>query len=79
MLWYQGFWRYEKLETSCLPPYSPKLNPIERLWKWIKSRYLSFKKYKNIDEIITEGAAAWLKTTNEIVKSVCKCDYLPKF
>ena len=69
----------ENISFIYLPPYSPKLNPIERLWKWIKSRYLSFKKYKNIDEIITEGAAAWLKTTNKIVKSVCKCDYLPKF
>ena len=69
----------ENISFIYLPPYSPKLNPIERLWKWIKSHYLCFKKYKNIDEIITEGVAAWLKTTNEIVKSVCNCDYLPKF
>ena len=61
-----------------LPPYSPQLNPIERLWNWIKSHYLSFKKYNNIEEIIEKGACAWLKLTDIIVKSVCACDYLPK-
>ena len=42
-----------------LPPYSPKLNPIERLWKYIKSKYLSFKRYANLDEIIDAGVCAW--------------------
>ena len=36
----------EYLETSkislhFLPPYSPNLNPIERLWKWMKERVMS--------------------------------------
>jgi transposase len=25
-----------KIELHFLPPYSPNLNPIERLWKWMK-------------------------------------------
>lgn len=60
-----------------LPPYSPKLNPIERLWNWIKSKYLSFKRYDNYDEIDTAGVDAWRLITEEIVKTVCSCDYLP--
>lgn len=27
-----------KIELHFLPPYSPNLNPIERLWKWMKER-----------------------------------------
>ena len=68
----------ENISFIFLPPYSPKLNPIERLWKWIKSHYLAFKKFANIDEIIDAGVHAWQRTTDEIVKSVCNCDYLPK-
>lgn len=67
----------ENISFIFLPPYSPKLNPIERLWLFIKSHYLAFKKYKTMDEIIAEGVDAWLKTTDEIVRSVCACHYLP--
>lgn len=29
-----------KIQLHFLPPYSPNLNPIERLWKWMKERVL---------------------------------------
>lgn len=29
-----------KIKLHFLPPYSPNLNPIERLWKWMKERVL---------------------------------------
>lgn len=29
-----------KIEAHYLPPYSPNLTPIERLWKWMKERVL---------------------------------------
>ena len=31
-----------KIKLHFLPPYSPNLNPIERLWKWMKERVLVF-------------------------------------
>ena len=33
-----------------LPPYSPNLNPIERLWKFVNERVLYNKYYKNFDD-----------------------------
>ena len=42
-----------KIELHFLPPYSPNLNPIERLWKWMKERviyntyYPEFEDFKN--------------------------------
>ena len=43
------------LETSkiilhFLPPYSPNLNPIERLWKWMKERTLYNTYYQEFDD-----------------------------
>lgn len=29
-----------KIKLHFLPPYSPNLNPIERLWKWMKERIM---------------------------------------
>ena len=33
-----------------LPPYSPNLNPIERLWKWLKERILYNTYYQEFDD-----------------------------
>ncbi len=43
------------LETSkvCLhflPPYSPNLNPIERLWKWMKERVIYNTYYEHFED-----------------------------
>lgn len=39
-----------KIEAHYLPPYSPNLNPIERLWKWMKGRVLSNTYYEHFDD-----------------------------
>ena len=45
----------EYLETSkirlhFLPPYSPNLNPIERLWKWMKERVIYNTYYSEFED-----------------------------
>jgi transposase len=39
-----------KIELHFLPPYSPNLNPIERLWKWMKERVIYNTYYEHFDE-----------------------------
>lgn len=41
----------DNVELMKLPPYSPNLNPIERLWKWIRDHYLHNKFFEKIDEL----------------------------
>lgn len=53
-----------------LPPYSPQLNPIERVWLFLKKNYLSFKLYEKIEDIILAGSDAWNHLTDEIIKSI---------
>lgn len=59
-----------------LPPYSPELNPIERLWLWMKNNYLSNRIFKGMEDILQAGVRAWRNVTEEIVKSVCRVNYL---
>jgi transposase len=33
-----------------LPPYSPNLNPIERLWKWMKERVIYNTYYEDFED-----------------------------
>ncbi|MED0676192.1 IS630 family transposase [Aneurinibacillus thermoaerophilus] len=41
----------ERLYLMFLPPYSPHLNPIERLWKWMKESVIANRFHKNKNEI----------------------------
>lgn len=42
-----------------LPPYSPELNGIERVWLYLKERYLSHRIYVDADAIIDACCNAW--------------------
>jgi hypothetical protein len=59
-----------------LPPYSPELNPVERLWAYLRSHYLSNRAYDDYQHLLDAGADAWQQLTPDVLKSVCACDYL---
>ena len=39
-----------RVQLHFLPPYSPNLNPIERLWKWMKERIIYNTYYQEFGE-----------------------------
>ena len=59
-----------------LPPYSPQLNPIERLWKYLKETYLNHRLDHHLDEIIETGCFAWQALTDELIQSLCSVSWL---
>ena len=59
-----------------LPPYSPELNPAENLWHYMRSHYLANRAYRDYDHLLDAGTQAYRSLTNEVVKSVCRCDYI---
>src|SRR5437868_6219839 len=42
-----------KIRLHFLPPYSPNLNPIERVWKWMKERVMYNTYYEYFDDFKT--------------------------
>jgi putative transposase len=42
-----------------LPPYSPELNPVERVWLYLKERFLSHRLHDDYDAIVDAACAAW--------------------
>jgi transposase len=61
-----------------LPPYSPELNPVERLWGYLRSHYLSNRVYEDYSHLLDAGAQAWRQLTPEVIRSVCACDYIER-
>ena len=61
-----------------LPAYSPELNPVENLWHYLRSHYLSNRAYRDYDDLLDAGGQAWRKLTPEVIKSVCRCPYLER-
>ena len=55
-----------------LPPYSPELNPVERLWAYLKSHYLSNRIYSSYNHLLDETTKAWNHLTEEQLQSICK-------
>ncbi|MGZ3634264.1 MAG: IS630 family transposase, partial [Parachlamydiaceae bacterium] len=45
-----NYLKTSRVKLHFLPPYSPNLNPIERLWKWMKERVLYNTYYSGFDE-----------------------------
>ena len=42
--------KISKIQLHFLPPYSPNLNPIERLWKWMKERVIYNTYYPEFED-----------------------------
>ena len=68
----------EGITVLLLPPYSPELNPVENLWHYLRSHYLSNKSYADYDALLAAGTEAYRKLTPEVIRSVCACNYLER-
>ena len=61
-----------------LPAYSPELNPIERLWAWLKSHSLSNRVYADYDALLAAGGDAWNRLTPDRIQTVCHASWMPR-
>ncbi|OGX60579.1 MAG: transposase, partial [Paenibacillus sp. RIFOXYA1_FULL_44_5] len=64
----------DRLELVFLPPYSPKLNIVEGLWKWLKSDIINNVFYHTVAEIRTnvqQFMEEIMKTPMTIIDRLC--------
>jgi transposase len=48
-----------------LPPYSPELNPVERVWLYLKERFLSLRLHNHYQAIVAAASKAWRRSCRE--------------
>lgn len=77
-----GWHRAKKLEIPrqirpvYLPPYSPELNPVERLWLSLKRDTIRNKVYDSLDTLQHAVTLAVQSITRDKILSLCKVDWL---
>jgi transposase len=62
-----------------LPPYSPELNPVERLWLYLRERYLSHRLLDHYEAVVDACCHAWTALTQEAgrIQSLTSYPWLP--
>ncbi|EOV9228394.1 transposase [Vibrio parahaemolyticus] len=50
---------FKTVSVIKLPPYSPELNSIEQVWRWLRQHYLANQYFTDYDDIISKVCNAW--------------------
>ncbi len=58
-----------------IPAYTPEVNPIERVWLYLKERYLSHRLHDDYDSIVDAACSAWNKLRAESGRIASLCTY----
>ena len=57
--WHRSVPVPDNITILYLPSYSPELNPIEQVWDYLRSNYLSNRVYETIDDVFDACCEAW--------------------
>ena len=58
-----------------LPSYSPQLNPVERVWEYVRERFLSHRLHPDYDAVVDAAWRAWNRLTAETGRLLSLCAY----
>jgi hypothetical protein len=61
-----------------LPPYAPELNPVERVWLFLRERFLSHRILDSYDAIVAACCEAWNALTPDRLRSLCAFPWIAK-
>ncbi|MEM7621080.1 MAG: transposase, partial [Pseudomonadota bacterium] len=62
----------DNITLMLLPPKSPKLNPVENIWQYMRQNWLSNLVFEDYDDILDHCCEAWNKLIKlpEKIKSI---------
>ena len=62
-----------------LPAYSPELNPVERIWHYLRSHWLANSVFRSLADIMDACEMAWNRfaTNTGLVRSLCAVAWAP--
>ena len=58
----------DNVTLALLPPYSPELNPVERVWLYLRERFLSLRVLDDTEAIIDACCQAWIDLIAEPIR-----------
>jgi len=69
---------FDNVSMIKLPPYSPELNPIEKVWSWMRQHHLANRTFKGYDDIVSSVCKAWnsFLSSGERVTNMCTRDWI---
>ena len=61
-----------------LPPYSPELNPIEQVWRWLRQKDLANFAFKDYEDIVEQVTRAWNNFRHQVeqVKTLTQREWI---
>ena len=62
----------KNIQIFLLPPYCPELNPIERLWKFIKDNTIKNKVFETLKNLEDEVCEFVKNLTEKVILGICK-------
>ncbi len=70
----------DNITLVLLPPYSPELNPVERVWLYLRERFLSLRLFDDTEAIINACCTAWNALVAEPgrLRSLCYHPWIEK-
>src|SRR6202140_730237 len=62
-----------------LPPYSPELNPVERIWHYLRSHWLANSGFRGLGDLMDARETAWNRfaTDHRLIRSLCAVAWAP--
>lgn len=62
-----------------LPPYSPELNPVERVWHYLRSHWLANSVFASLPDIMDACETAWNRfaADHALIRSLCAVGWAP--
>jgi len=83
IIWDQAGWHGAKglklppnIRCEPLPPYSPELNPAERLWQWLRRHVTRNRLFDDEETLMDELSVGLQALTPGKLASLCRCGYL---
>lgn len=66
----------DNIELVFLPPYSPELNPVEKLWQRLRRHVCRNKSFESEEELMDQLTVALNNMKKKDYLNLCKSNYL---
>ena len=66
----------ENIHIHHIPPYTPEMNPIEQIWREIRTRGFKNEVFNTLDDVIDRLCLTIASISVDTVKSITGCDWI---